>query len=78
MTRNHFIVGFAAATVVLMILAGAFLRPENRETKAVQIAQLGQEAKPGSVYCYTGLKVDPLDKWAPLYRGWVCIPNHLN
>jgi hypothetical protein len=78
MTRKHYIVGFAAATVVPMFLAGAFLTAANRETKPVQIAQSGQKAKPGSVYCYNGLKVDPLDKWAPLYRGWVCIPTRVN
>jgi hypothetical protein len=78
MTRKHFIVGIAAATVVSVALAGAFLTLANRETKPVQLAQSGQKSEPGSVYCYNGLKADPLDKWAPLYRGWVCNPARLN
>ncbi len=77
MTRKHFIVGSAAAAVVSVILAGALLPPANREIKPVQIAQSGQKARAG-IYCFNGLKADPLDRWAPLYRGWVCLPTRMN
>jgi hypothetical protein len=78
MTRKHLIIGFAAAAIVSVAVAGAPLTREDRKSKPVQIAQAGQKAEARRVYCYNGLKADTVDKWAPLYRGWVCIPSHLN
>jgi anti-sigma-K factor RskA len=88
MTNNLSIGGFAAAAAVSIALAGAVATAANQETKPVQIAQTSrqsgpiqiaqsdQQAERSRVYCYSGLKADRVDGWAPLYRGWVCIPNH--
>ncbi len=78
MTRKHLIIGFAAAAIVSVAGAGAPLTREDRKSKPVQMAQAGQKAEARRVYCYNGLKADTVDKWAPLYRGWICIPSRLN
>jgi hypothetical protein len=78
MTRKHLIIGFTAAAIVSVAVAGAPLTREDRKSKPVQIAQAGQKPHPGGIYCYSGLKADTVDKWAPLYRGWVCIPSRVN
>jgi hypothetical protein len=87
MTNNLSIAGLAAAAMSIA-LAVAVATPANRETtpgeiaqtnrqtRPIRIAELDQQAERSRVYCYSGLKADPLDKWAPLYRGWVCISNH--
>ncbi len=89
--RNNFsIAGFAALAVTSIALAGTAATPANRATQPVQIAQpdgqtgplriaqADQLTGPSRVYCYNGLRTDRVDNWAPLYRGWVCIPHRLN
>jgi len=78
MKRKHLIIGFAAAAIVSVAVAGAHLTREERKNKPVQIAQAAQKAEARRVYCYNGVKADTVDKWAPLYRGWVCIPSRVN
>jgi hypothetical protein len=78
MTWKHLIIGSVAAAIVSVAVVGAPLTREDRKNKPVQIAQADQKAEARRVYCYSGVKADTVDKWAPLYRGWVCIPSHLN
>lgn len=90
MRNNLSIAGFTVLAVASVALAGTVATPANRAAKPVQIvqpnwqtgpiriAQADQQTGPSRVYCYNGLRADRVENWAPLYRGWVCIPHRLN
>jgi hypothetical protein len=78
MTRKHLIIGSVAAAAVSVALAFALLTPTKEESRPRQMAQAGENPQPSGIYCYNGLKADTVDKWAPLYRGWVCVPSRVN
>jgi hypothetical protein len=83
MTRNRFVAGLATAIAVFVTAAYAATYsgpsvnsgPSVKKNEFLQIAQASSKPNSGRVYCYNGLKADQIDNWAPVYRGWICIPD---
>lgn len=82
MTRRF----LAVATAIAISLTAAYAAtysgpsvnsgPSVKKNEFLQIAQLAPKPNSGRVYCYSGLKADQIDYWAPVYRGWICIPDN--
>lgn len=78
MKLNAIVAGLAAATALFInsAFAGGFNSAGVRKNDIVQIAHSSSRAVAGKVYCFNGLKADQVDKWAPVYHGWTCIPDN--
>jgi len=78
MTFNYSVVGLATATALAITVAytGTLPSPSVATNEFVRIAHSSPKAGADRVYCYNGLKSDAIDKWAPNYRGWICVPEN--
>jgi hypothetical protein len=78
MTHNRFVAGLATAIALSLTAAYAatYSGPSVKKNEFLQVAQVSSNPNSGRVYCYNGFKADQIDNWAPIYRGWICIPDN--
>jgi hypothetical protein len=84
MTHNPFLVGLATAIALSLTAAYAATSsgpsvnagPSPKKNEFLQVAQVSAKPNSSRVFCYSGLKADEIDNWAPVYRGWICIPDN--
>ncbi|MCI0467017.1 MAG: hypothetical protein L0Y57_08440 [Beijerinckiaceae bacterium] len=78
MKHNATFAGLAAATALFVTaaFAGGFNSATVRKNDILPVAHSAPKAVAGKVYCFNGLKADQIDKWAPNYHGWTCVPDN--